>query len=365
MDQAAERLAMLRRLAGWGVTLDEMVAAADVGRLPIAGAARLINGGEERLTLAEVVERSGVDHQAARAVWLADGFPDPGDERLFSERDVTVFPLLTAGINLFGEAMFLQVARVLGSSLARVAEAEVAAFALTVGTDLARKGATEAEIIASLDSVAALIEPLTAVIDVLHRHHLAAAVQRLAYTTESLAQGPAAVTLAVGFADLTGYTALSQRLPLGELADALADFDAVASDVVAGLGGRVVKLIGDEVMFATHSVDDALAVTTRLMRAVEDHPVLPGLRAGIAHGVVITREGDYFGTVVNLAARAASAASVGQVLVDAATQQSATSAWQFRTAGAVELKGFDSPVELFEVLAAPGGKVDMGARREG
>ncbi|HEY8057954.1 MAG TPA: adenylate/guanylate cyclase domain-containing protein, partial [Acidimicrobiales bacterium] len=123
-------------------------------------------------------------------------------------------------------------------------------------------------------------------------------------------------TLAVGFADLVGFTKLAHHLEEDELTALIEDFTQAAADVVAEEAGRVVKMIGDEVMFT--SVEPGAATTTalRLVAEIGDHDGLPPLRAGVAAGPVILRHGDVFGNPVNLAHRLVDVARPGNVLVD-------------------------------------------------
>jgi adenylate cyclase len=350
---AERRLELLRYLATEGITIDEMVEATSADRLTIAAADRLLRGGRERLTLAEVCERAGVDVELARRTWLADGFPDPEDAPIFSEADVQIFPTMQVAVAAFGEDVFLELARVLGASIARIAEAEVAAFAATLAAPLLREDAGEVAIARAFGQVAQLLPMVDGVVARLHRHHLEAAIRRLAYTAEGVGLQPATTPMAIGFADLSGYTALSGQLPVDDLLQLLAQFNAAASDTVTASGGRVVKLIGDEVMFVTPSPTAACSVTFALRRSMDSLGVPLPLRMGVAYGTVLTRDGDFYGPVVNLAARAAGVAGAGRTLVDFSVREAVgnETAFDVRDAGTFSLKGFADPVQLFELVA--------------
>jgi adenylate cyclase len=155
----------------------------------------------------------------------------------------------------------------------------------------------------------------------------------------------------VGFVDLVDSTRLVQQLSIKELGAALTQFDAGAIDTVVAGGGRLVKLIGDEAMFVVPDVDSACAIALELADALAAHPVLPAARGGIAAGEVLSREGDYFGPVVNLAARAVKLADPGRVLASAEVARAAD-AYRFAPVGAQRLKGFDEPVKLFRLERA-------------
>jgi adenylate cyclase len=121
--------------------------------------------------------------------------------------------------------------------------------------------------------------------------------------------------LTVGFADMVGFTALSQQLSATDLAELVDRFEAVAHDTVVVGGGRVVKMIGDEVMFVTDHPYQATLIALGLVDAYADDELLSDVRVGLATGNVLARDGDYFGSVVNRASRIVNIADAGTVLV--------------------------------------------------
>jgi adenylate cyclase len=133
-----------------------------------------------------------------------------------------------------------------------------------------------------------------------------------------------------------------------QLGRALGEFEELAADAVATRGGRLVKLIGDEAMFVVADRATACEIALDLTARLADHPRLPTARGALAAGDVLTRDGDYFGPVVNLAARAVKLAEPGRVLVSAEVRD-ATDGYVFAPVGARELRGFDEPVELFRL----------------
>jgi class 3 adenylate cyclase len=157
-------------------------------------------------------------------------------------------------------------------------------------------------------------------------------------------------TLAVGFVDLAGSTSLAGRLDFAGLGAVLREFEATVSDTVVRHRCRVVKFIGDEVMFTSRNATSALKAAVDLVELFRQHPRIPPVRAGIAFGAVLTREGDYFGSVVNLAARMVAVAEPDAVLIDSTLRSELSAAeWVMEDAGTPSLKGFDSPVHLFRV----------------
>ena len=153
--------------------------------------------------------------------------------------------------------------------------------------------------------------------------------------------------LAVGFADLTGFTDVARTLSSTDLSAALLDLETIASDA-ATVGRRLVKLIGDEIMFTAPA--NAGCEVALVLDAVDRHPVLPALRAGLV-GAVVPHEGDYFGAPVNLAGDVSRA---GEVLVSQEVVAELDRR-RFTTTplAPISLKGYGSPVPA-AVRPAPG-----------
>jgi adenylate cyclase len=345
-EHATERLQLIDYLIGLGATVEDLVEAGE-DELPRV-ASMLSLRGHGRLTRAEVAERAGVPEALATRVWRASGFPDPGSEdRVCSEEDVDALRTFAAGIELLGAEETLQLARVIGSSLARIAEAMIATFMVHVaepslvgdpsGLELARANARAAD----------LLRAAGVVNDFVLRRHIEIAQRPL------VLGGQETQLRTVGFVDLVESTALARQLTMTELGASLVEFDELVSDLVVDRGARLVKLIGDEAMFVASdpgtACDVALALTARL--AV--HPRLPSARGAVASGEVLTRDGDYFGPVVNLAARAVKLADPGSVLASADVARDAAGGFEFTPAGGQQLKGFDEPVELFRIEREP------------
>ena len=123
--------------------------------------------------------------------------------------------------------------------------------------------------------------------------------------------------LAVGFADLCGYTRLARSLDHVELADLLDRFEQAAMLVLPASGATVVKLLGDGVLFHAPDAETAIDAALALIDEARGDGVLPGVRSAIAYGTVLLRGGDCFGEVVNRAARMLDSAPYNGVAVDA------------------------------------------------
>lgn len=276
---------------------------------------------ERRRTRVELERESGADDQFARRLWRAMGFPDVADDQAtFTEDDAqalsTVCRLIEEGI--VDADVAVQMTRLMGHAVARIADAEVALMqeTLTGGLDPAsvvEDPDMQEQAVASLVAAVDWLLPTTdALLAYLHRRHLADAAKR-ALLTPAAEERTHPVT--VGFADLVGFTVLSRQLAEHELADAVNRFETVAFDVIALHAGRVVKTIGDEVMFLADDPAVAAQISLSLAEQLADDPDLQGLRVGLATGPVVRRQGDLFGPTVNLASRAVGVAYPGTVLV--------------------------------------------------
>ncbi len=293
-----------------GVPDSEIDRAEAEGTLELFTVERLLLPEPLQYDVTAVAAAAGMAVEQVVQFWRALGFPDPRPgEILFSDADVemlaTVAGLLELGIT--EPEVAVQMARVIGSSLARVASAQIDAF---------EQGAAEGR--ASDEGFAlqagALLPTMPKVMDYVWRHHLkAAAERRMARLANPEAGGDD--VLAVGFADLVGFTAVSQQVSAQQLAVMVDRFETVAYETVAGLGGRVVKMIGDEVMFTVDDPAQAVEVALTLAAAYHSDEELSDVRVGVAWGPVLEREADVYGPVVNLASRIVGIAFPGTVVV--------------------------------------------------
>ena len=158
------------------------------------------------------------------------------------------------------------------------------------------------------------------------------------------------VAMAIGFVDLVGFTPISSTAPTRELLDLLIAFERHAHDLVQAYGGRVVKLIGDEVMFAAVDPGDACRIAHGLFEEFAGRSDLTP-RAGIAWGDVLAHGGDYFGAVVNLASRIADSAVPWEILLSPEVASRVPEGYRAEPAGRRLLKGFPDPIPLSSLAA--------------
>ena len=331
-----------------GATLDEISEAIAESRLHAVAVERVIAPGTERLTLGEVIARSGIDPAFGRRVWRALGFvePDP-DARLCSDADVGLMTFFMIASAAFGAEPAISLARTAGASMARLADGAISNARSVLEAPLRSEGGPSIDIARRFVDVAEQVIPAVyPMLETVHRRHLVAAARR--YSAWGVAPSTQHTSDAVvGFADLVGYTSLTQRISADELERLVVGFEERALAATARPGTRLVKTIGDEVMFVAGDAHDAVGIA----RALLDDETLPALRIGLAAGEVVTRDGDLFGPVVNLAARLVATGEPEQVIVDAETARRLGDGVGVVSLGTRLLQGFDDPVEVYSVEA--------------
>lgn len=272
-------------------------------------------------TLHDVEERSGIDLELGLRIWSALGFPTPpGDTPAFTEEDVVAMRTIRELLEheYVDEEMVLQLSRGVGQTMSRLAHWLGEVWLERLAEHLVKPGepVTDNVVAAALTASAELRPKFENLLLRGWRRQLAAVgVGALTGTADATAD-PAAGTavLAVGFADIVSFTRLSRRLDAEGLAELVDGFETETAAIIAEHGGRVIKTLGDEVLFtapdAASGAEIALEISAR--SASED---FPRVRVGVAYGEVILRLGDVFGTPVNMAARLTAAAYPGTVLV--------------------------------------------------
>jgi adenylate cyclase len=311
-----------------------------------AGAARedlerLLLEGPRRYTRLQIAELAGIPPERSRRLWRALGFADAADDDpVFAEADLAALGVLRELIDsgFVGPETEASIARAMGQSLSRLADWQTDMLAdVLSGADVEgeRRTATPEAAVAAAEALLPLLRQLQ---DYVWRRHLAANADRLL----SAVGGGDRRELAVGFADLVGYTSRSRGMGGRELGAMIEDFESTAAEVIALHRGRVVKTVGDGVLFTAGSAVDAMEIALDLPEAwdAEDRPQL---RVGAAYGEVLTRLGDVYSSVVNLASRLTSLARPGTVLVDKvlAEQLRDEPGYRVRPLRRVSVRGYD------------------------
>ena len=304
-------------------------------------------GGRPSLTRVQVAERAGVALDTAEVLWHQLGFPHHSDDDVaFTLADVHALRLTAElmRVGILSDDSTVALVRTWGRSYARLAE-----WQTTLLADLAVEGGDPDARFAELAT--SVLPPVESLQSYVWRRHLASAASRLLASGDGL--GETEATAAVCFVDIVGYTARARSLDEHELVAWVEQFEQEASATVTDHGGSVIKTIGDEVLFTADdpaaAVGVALALTAR--GADQDDP-FPQVRAGVAHGPVVRRLGDVFGSTVNAASRLTSLARPGSVVVDAGVHEALAEdeslALRWRRLRRVSAKGF-SHLEAWRV----------------
>lgn len=275
----------------------------------------------------EVSREAQVSLVAARKFWHALGFPIVRDEdAMFTEADLAALKTVTELVREqdLDEHTALAMTRAFARTTDRLAvwQTQLMAEALAPPETEAAWGEKDSRAVPDMAAAEAAALRLAELADELEpllvyawRRHLAAAISRmLADATPDEAR--TGVVRVVGFADLVAFTSLVRRMTEGQLARLVQRFEALASDIITAHGGRVIKTVGDEVLFVTVSPAAAAAIALDLVDAMGEDTMLPDVRVGMALGQVVSRLGDVFGTTVNRASRLTAVTPPGCVLVD-------------------------------------------------
>jgi class 3 adenylate cyclase len=352
------RVRLVRALEEGGLPLDGIATAIGKGDLSF-GFLDLVSwewyGGFVDKTYRELSEESGIDLDLLRVIRESVGFARPEPDDLVHEGVLDWIPIAKVVLEAGAEVATVErLLRTWGESMRRIAEAARSFYHEQIEIPLLRSGMSEAQtMLAANEAVAAGIPELDrAILSMYHAtsEHawLANVVESVEATLEkaglhhTIAEPPA-----ISFLDLTGYTDLTEERGDEAAAEIAATLGRVVQSSAQDHGGRAVKWLGDGVML--YFPDPGQAVVSALELA-ERVPAtgLPPAHTGIDAGPVILQDGDYFGRTVNTAARIASYAAPGEVLVtDAVVESVADRALELSDVGTVELKGLPRPIHLY------------------
>ena len=267
--------------------------------------------GDARYTGEELARIAGIDIELADRLWRAMGFTAmPHETPMFVEDDLAALLMATQALtNLVPPAVIVYQTRVMAAALSRVAEV-VSDNVVANVNDLLRSGVSEDEIAEVLTMPEA--RDIDRLVGYVYRRQLRAALWRKLADPTHIGEG---ATLTVGFVDLVRFTAVTEDIAEDQLAELIDRFESLVYDRVTASAGRIVKMIGDEVMYVAERADQATQIALDLVSAFHLEDSVPEARAGLAFGSVLSHGGDYFGPVVNLAARIVDVARPSSVLV--------------------------------------------------
>lgn len=289
-------------------------------------------GGERSLRRREVAAAAGVSLLSARKIWRALGFPNLGDDdKAFTPSDEralsNIIDLVRAG--KLTEDAAISLSRSVGQMTDRIVVWQVEAM---IEDMVAQRGLTDAQARQELvTALPELVEPLQEMLTYAWRRQFAAGVQRMAVRAQSGLEAseagrdgdeddaPLPLARAVGFADLVSYTSLSRRMNEKTLAQLVQRFENKCAEIISVGGGRLIKTIGDEVLYTAETPVAGAEISLALAQAFTEDEVLPQARVSMVWGRILSRLGDIYGPTVNLAARLTALAEPGTVLVDGVT----------------------------------------------
>jgi adenylate cyclase len=352
---AAAQARVVARMRERGYSLEDLKSAGREGRLAFGFTEELFSEADGEYTVEQVAEETGLEPELIERILAILGTPT-GRRRGLGEDDAAALRhcarVLAAGFPLVA---FLQLVRVYAQSMRRIADAEVRLFHLYVHEPLIRDAVPELEMAEEMGELVGDILPLAAPLtDYLHQRYLRFFVEQdvvghmeagATRETAEIELGHVNVTLC--FIDLTGFTRYTEEEGDIEALDVVENFVATVESTLPP-EATIVKTIGDEVMIVS---PDPGSLTEWALEFLTRFPQRPQPRVGIHFGDAVYRDGDYFGSQVNLAHRVVNRALAGEVLVTDAVCESiaASETLQFEPIGEVKLKGFPVPTELFVV----------------
>jgi adenylate cyclase len=348
------RVDLLEELSKKGVELDELKRAVAEGRLVFLPVELALQGDGTRYTAEELAEEAGIELDFLYALRAALGIarPDP-NEKAFSDEDLDSARRIKRAREVgMPDEDILEIARVMGQGTSRLADAVGRSFAQA----FLRPGDTERDLaLRYAEATQELLPQIGPMLQNSLRLHQRENVRRAAVGVEELQQGrlPNAQEVAVGFADLVGFTKLGERVPADELGDVAGRLEELATEVASN-PVRLVKTIGDAAMLVSPEPDPLIEAVLDLVEAADNEGEdFPPLHAGMGWGEALQRAGDWYGRPVNLASRITDFARPGSAVAPKELRDAVTKddyAWSF--AGKRRFKGVDGEVPLFRVRHA-------------
>jgi adenylate cyclase len=340
---------VVARMRERGHSLAQIRQATVDGRLAFGYIDEVLPPADPAYTLRQAADDTGLEASLIERIVTTLGW-SPLHARSMSEDEVQLLrhiaAVLEAGLPLVA---MLQLVRVYGQAMAKVADAEVRLFHLYVHEPLMRSGVSGVEVAEEMLQVTRELLPLASpVMDHVHRSYLQHFVEQdvvghMETDLESEAIDLGRMRVAIAFADLAGYTRLTEEEGELQAVDAVERF-VEAVETTLPDDARVIKTIGDEVMVVG---SDPAALTDWAVAFQLQQSGRPLPRIGIHSGVALYRDGDYYGRDVNIASRVAARSAGGEVLVTRPVVDSAGPHLEFERIAEVKLKGFRESTEVF------------------
>ena len=308
---------------------------------------------ERTVSAVEIAERGGIPITTNLAVMQAFGLPTPRpQDPYFTPQEADALVEIAQLGDLWPEEVMIQVSRVYGRLLARIAQTEIQLFRLHVERRLMAEGKDPLAALKSVQDAFARLLPISEPILVgVHRrwveHELAQAAVREAEIETGSESLPGAVNVTFLFCDLKDFTAYADQEGDRAAVDVI---DRFAHTVVRqrGPGFHFTKALGDGFMLVYDDASAAVSAGGRVVDAMRGIDT-PGVHASVHSGVAVVREGDYFGSAVNLAARLLLAAERDELVATRPVVEATGETFLWDPAGTRQVKGMAEPVELFRL----------------
>jgi adenylate cyclase len=338
----AHELELIRLLRSLGATPEDVAASTNLGELALDLTLRPRGAAP----LGEVAADAGLDWPTTLRLMTAVGLPTDPRYHVTAGEAAALRLLAGASNALLGEEATLQLARVTGSTMARLAETIVGVFRLQVELPRRTGGTAYVDIVKDYAELTQTLLPnFVSTLDAVLRRQIVAVAERMWSTDPE--RSVVTVQRTVGFVDLVGYTSSTASLSLRELTDVLVEFDLCTSEIVAAHNGQIVKTIGDEAMFVTEDAQDACQIALDLIEA--SGGTLPAVRVGLAAGEMASVFGDLYGPDVNLAARLVGAADPSKAVVSESVRAAQSAGFRFERLPPLTLKGFAEPTTAYRL----------------
>jgi adenylate cyclase len=340
-QDAADQHELIRYAMSRGATAEEVAQAPNLGELALDLTLRP----RGPLPLREVAASAGIDWPTTLRLMTAAGLPTDPDFPVTADEAASIRLLAGAHNNLLGDEATLQLARVTGTAMSRLAETLVGVFRLQVELPRRAAGRAYVDVVKEYAELTETLLPsFVTTLDAALRRQIVAVAERVWSTDPE--RSVVTVQRTVGFVDLVGYTTTAASLSLRELTGVLVEFDLRTSEIVAEGDGQIVKTIGDEAMFVTEDAGDACRIALNLIDA--GGGTLPPVRVGMATGEMASVFGDLYGPDVNLAARLVGVAEPSTAVVSERVRDAAQG-FSFAVLPLLTLKGFAQPTRAYRV----------------
>jgi adenylate cyclase len=355
------RVRVVRDLEAKGIDPETLAAALGSGHLTLGyleSAGRRFPRSD--VTFQRLAVEAGIAVETVQRIYVAFGLPRPEPDERVREEDL---PMLKAIPVLFGagvdEGEVLRAVRVWGDGARRVAQFQDHYFHHTVEERFRRRGLRDNEAFeAAIREVGLRMgHSGEQMLGWLTRRHAEVFLTEHQFEHVEAALDEAGVRVrsprgdeAAAFADLTGYTRLTEEAGDERAAAVSLELAQFVNEVAAAHRGDVVKMLGDGVHFHFRDPADAVRASLGIVGGVETRG-LPPAHIGVNAGPMIYDEGDYFGRTVNIAARIAAKANAGDVFVgEDLARNVEPDGFALHEVGEFELKGIARPVTIFRAV---------------